>query len=234
MPTTVKKYILKSRRRAKTVVKKIARKNNIGRVPRPFVQMGRGFPMRLTTKLAYSESQIMSFPIGGPLVRLDYAMNGLFRPLSTVTNHKPYYFSQYMALYNHYTVIASKITVKFCPYETNAVAANVVIYLNDDTTAPTVMTTLQEQSKGVKGLLVTDGGKITTLSMGWSAKKTFGGSILANDELKGDALANPAELSFATVAIAAADLVTAVSAIAQVYIEYIVVFSELKDVAGST
>lgn len=201
--------------------------------PKSNVQMGLGFPMKLTVKQKYCDSHILTFPAVGTVQSYHYALNGLWRPNLSGTSHQPYYFDQYMQLYNHYCVIACKMTVVFCTYETNAVASNVVLYQNDDTTAMTNMTTLQELSRGKKALLNTDGGSTKTLVLNWSARNTFGGSVLGNEELKGDVLANPTELSVGTIAFASADMVTATSVIAQVTMEYITVYFELKDTAGS-
>ena len=40
-------------------------------------------------------------------------MNSLFDPDQTGTGHQPYYFDQFAALYNRYTVLGSKLTAEF-------------------------------------------------------------------------------------------------------------------------
>lgn len=165
-----------------------------------------------------------------------FSCNGMFKPNLTGSGHQPYYFDQMAALYNHYTVIGAKITVKITP-QTATVTVPIIggVFLNDDATVtPLAIDTLCENSKvrWKTSMNVQDGSSLM-FGLKWSAKKTFGGSILANDELKGTASANPSEQSTFTVFLQALNQSTSLVAYVGVKIEYIAIWHELKDINGS-
>lgn len=198
------------------------------------INMGLGFPKKLCTTLKYREI-INHYNNLGSNVFFKFNCNGCFDPNNTGTGHQPYYFDQYMAIYDHYTVIGSKITIKVVPSTVPTVAMYLSLSQNDDTTQTnnTVMGT-SEQSNGSSAIIPagsTDTVKILTNK--WSAKKTFGGSVLGNDNLQGTASANPSEVTVWSVGLTSLDAVSSVNVYFEVCIDYIVVFEELKDIAQS-
>lgn len=202
-------------------------------VPKNIVNFGLGFPKRAITKLKYSDTLVLTSNTG-TISHYKFGLNTLYDPNTTGTGHQPMMFDQMMQVYNHFTVIASKITVRFIPYEANTIPTGICLSQDDDNTiTPTSWSSFQEQSKAKTLILGSDGGSGKTLTMGWSAKKTYGGSVLANNLLRGNVAADPTEKSFALISLVAADNVSTVSVAAQVYIEYVAVFSELRDVNGS-
>ena len=70
------------------------------------------------------------------------------------------------------------------------------------------------------------------MSRSWSAKKFFGGSVLANTNLQGTVSTNPAEQSYYDVGLQSTRGNTVAVAI-RVNIEYTAVWRELKEVAQS-
>jgi len=203
-------------------------------VPKQMAIMGKGFPNRIMTKQVYMDT--ISLVAGaGSVNHYQFILNGLYDPDYTGIGHQPMYFDQYMALYNHYTVIGAKIQITAIGSEGNTVPTEIVLWQNDDTTITPSgsFATQQEQDKSKYMLLGSGGDSKGSLSLKWSAKKTFSGSTLNNSLLRGSSSANPSETSVACIGIRPADNVTNVQVFFQVKIEFISVYYELKDIAGS-
>ena len=65
-------------------------------------------PLKMAATLLYSD-QITLNPAAGTVSKHVFSANGLFDPNITGVGHQPRGFDQYMALYNHYTVIGARI-----------------------------------------------------------------------------------------------------------------------------
>lgn len=163
-----------------------------------------------------------------------YSCNGMYDPNITGVGHQPMYFDQCTALYNHYTVIGSKIKWTVIPAGTTVQEPyRIITWINDDSTTTGNVNALAE-NKFAKVRLCTGGvnpSKIT-LTQKWSAKKFFG-NVMANDQLKGDSSTNPAEQSYFQVTFRSMDGVSTVQIWLQVEIEYIAIWRELREIAGS-
>jgi len=191
-----------------------------------------GFPNRLTMKHRYCENILLDGSVGA-LATYNFSCNGLFDPNVTGTGHQPMYFDNCTGVYNHYTVIGSiiRISASFGVGATYNPCA-VGIMINDDTTVtPTSAIAIIEQSRTTNKAIVTAPGVPVTVTNKWSAKGSFGGSILGNDLLQGNASGNPTEQQFYT--IFAQTIIPSSNAVVcvQVEIEYIAVWDELKDLA---
>jgi hypothetical protein len=197
------------------------------------VDMGLGFPKSLMVKQKYTDTIILSSP-GGAIASHQFILNSLYDPNFTAVGHQPMYFDQYMAVYNHYTVVGCRITATFVPYESNGVPVIVALWQNDDLTiTPAGMEFQAEQSKS-KTYLLGDGGNASkTLSLNWSARKTFGPNIMSNSLLRGDATTSPSETTVAVLSLQSADRVTATNTAVQINMEFISIYNELKDISGS-
>jgi len=215
------------------------RKVGVKRYPRTVVRnknnvsFGLGFPKKVQFTHKYSENVALTAALG-VFTPFAFACNGLYDPNLSGTGHQPYYFDQMAALYNHYTVIGSKIHITVVPKADTEQVFQVALYINDDaSTSLTDINGIAEQSLGRIQTIPADSDKVTHLTAKWSAKKTFGGSILGNDNLQGNSGANPSELStyiFAIQGITGLDLI---EAYVNVQVEYIAVWEELKDIAQS-
>jgi len=198
------------------------------------VSVGLGFPKSLTMVQKYREIIPFSGGAGGAMQSYLVSCNGIYDPNITGTGHQPLYFDQLTALYDHYTVIGSRI--KYNIINTSNTPCSTVTFINDDATVtPSLVANVAEQStaspmKWLQGAGVDSG---LRLSNKWSAKKYFKGSVLANTELQGTATANPTEQSYFAIVFQASDLSTAFSLVMEVSVEYICVWKELKDVAAS-
>jgi len=215
-------------------IKKTARKNPT--YNKTTVSAGLGFPKRMVMTHKYVEL-INLTSTSGVIQKYLYSANGMYDPNITGTGHQPTYFDQMSALYNHYTVIGSKIKVRVTPVATNEDVSYVGMYLDDDTTTTNIIdtSTLGEATKGTVRQIPPNSNNSYYFSGKWSAKKTFGGSILGNDNLQGNIAANPTEQSYWVLASQAGGGLAAVDTSVQCYIEisYIAVWEELKQVAQS-
>lgn len=218
----------KNRRKNKGRGKKVPVK-----VQRTLAILGDGLPKRMMVRQHYIQNYTITSSTGVPNV-YKWATNGLFDPDVSGGGHQPYYFDQFGALYNHYTVLGSKITITLSPDTATTDPFVAGIYINDDTTTtPTSLNEFLETTRSKYRVSNQAQGSPLVFTNKWSASKTFGGSVLGNDSLRGTTSANPAEISvfnFFICALNSADSVTA-SFIARV--DYIVQWSELKDIAGS-
>lgn len=194
--------------------------------------IGRGFPKKMTITHTYVENLTVS-TTSGSQANYVFRCNGMYDPNQTGTGHQPLYFDQMSALYNHYVVIGSKIEVRFTHAAQTNLAQHVMLRIDDDATVPTNTQETMEQNGGKFKVLPAGSPYQVLLKNGWSAKKFFGGSILANTSLQGTPGSDPAELSYYQIAIRPMDGITDATVHMQVKITYIAVWKELKEIASS-
>lgn len=222
---TSTQVVKKSRSQQKTSSKKNVPRNLTS------VNLGVGFPKRVVCTLKYAGYRDLTSSTG-LYATYRYSCNGLYDPDITGTGHQPMYFDNLMSIYNHYTVIGSKITVKVVPKSATQGPGALAVFVNDS--ASTNMTNIGnvfEQSSGSQTRLLAPGqsGPLVIVKT-WSAKQTFGGSILGNDDLQGNVGANPVEQSYYDIVYQ--DLTTSpTTATVQVFVEleYTAVFDEIKE-----
>lgn len=211
-------------------------KTSFSRVPNPNswtrVTRNVGFPNKMTMRHRYTEA-ISLGSVTGALATYSFSANGMFDSNITGTGHQPLYFDQMTAIYDHYTVIGSTIKVHFVSFPENTTPLIVGIMKNDDSTVtPANATAMAEQSGSVSTLLSEDPSMIRTLSCSYSAKGTYGGSVLGNDQLQGTSATNPPEALLYTIFAQSAN-VNSGSVYVYVEIEYLAVWDELRDIAQS-
>ena len=206
---------------------------NIFNRPRQF-----GFPPNILTRLRYNDIVTLT-STDGSLAIQQMRMNSIFDPDVTSAGHQPLYHDQFAAIYNHYTVVGSKITVTFTNTVSGAGSINGAVacglVVGDDATFSSTFQTLCEQNKALHGTLPGFAGsaKTLTFTQTYGAVEDEGIDPYAGSSLVRTAMgANPTEVYFAQAwvqGIAGADGVIAVD----FNIEYTVLFSELIDVAQS-
>jgi len=208
-------------------------KRNSALANKAMVQMGLGFPKKLQMTHKYRERLNFTSGAGTPSYYY-FSCNGMYDPNITGTGHQPLYFDQMTVLYDHYTVIGSKITYRIVQTDLTTKAVHISLFLNDETglTANSLQA-ISEQSSGVTRLIPQGSTSETFLTKKWSAKATFGGSVLGNDLLAGNASSNPQEQTYFTLGVQCPDLTSAASLIINVEIDYIAVWDELADVNSS-
>lgn len=219
-------------RRKKTNKKRrrVARKRAVKNLS--MVTFGLGLPKKCLVTHKYTQNfQIQSTL--GVLGTTQFTCNGMFDPDITGSGHQPMYFDQFSALYDHYTVIGSKMKITFANTSTGNASGRFVIMQQDDSTiASSAVDAVSENSLGSWKMLAAGDNNVHTIFKKWSAKKTFGGSVLGNDNLQGTVAANPVELSVYTLGYAVGTAVTQ-SIDVVVEIDYIAIWDELKELASS-
>lgn len=223
------------KRKARVSYKNVKRQKVVATRNMPRITVGKGFPKKLCMTHKYHENTAVSTAALGALGYYVYSCNSLFDPNVTGTGHQPMYFDQLCGIYDHYTVIGSKMVVKMCSSGTSNSPFRVGIYVNDDATVtPTTANALLEHSSNISWKQIPPGcNNMFTLTCKWGAKKTFGGSILGNDNLQGSVTTSPSEQSMFVLFIESNDGGTVNTLVADISIEYITVWDELKDIVSS-
>lgn len=197
------------------------------------VVFGRGLPDKCMVTHKYNEIVEIS-TTAGSIGNYQFSANGLYDSNYSSGGHQPLYYDQMSALYDHYTVIGSKITARVFQKAATNDGVTVTLFLNDDTNiVPALVSTMKEQSRARWVQLAPADNTTHSLSMKFSAKRIFGGNILSNPNLQGSLSANPTEGSFYTFCMQSTNGTTNESVVLDVSIEYIVVWSELRDIQGS-
>lgn len=219
----------RKRRIRKRKVRRMNRRRNV--VPRTITSTGIGFPKKMLMTHKYSQ-HVLQQSTGG-LVTFDFSANGMYDPNISGAGHQPMYFDQMTTLYDHYHVIGSSFKVYFPPDTDVQYVCGV--YLNDNTSlVPTSWDGLVEQTQCKRYFVYPTAVKPTCVTQKWSAKKIFGGSILGNAELQGDAAGNPPEQTYYTFFFQPTDKFSSTSSLPIIVeVRYIAIWSELKDVAQS-
>lgn len=134
-----------------------------------------GFPDTLYTKLRYFE-EIRIDVSSGALNTYLFRTNSIYDPNYTGTGHQPLYRDELAAIYDHYSVVASKIKVRFV--NSSSSPFNVYLGIDDDTSATVTSYTLAEQNhtKGDALTPLTGSKSYTVLKSYWGSK-----AILATD-----------------------------------------------------
>lgn len=198
--------------------------------------MGTGLPQKVMVKHRYANT-LLQLSTPGQFQGFAVSANGMYIPdVGAAGQHQPMYFDQYAALYNHYTVIGSKITFKVTNYDDGATHAYRMCSFVDDnnTLSATNIDAIAESTQGrtVKLIPAGDQGASYTQTLKWSAKRTFGGSTLANDSLKGTASSNPTEQSYFVLCLQALPS-QLYNVVIHYEVEYVAIWRELKEVAQS-
>lgn len=109
----------------------------------------------------------------------------------------------------------------------------VTSYVNDDTTLSVATPDTLAEQGGAKTIIIPAGANNRfKIVQNWSAKKYFGGNVLGNKALTGTSAADPTEQSIWVITANQPGGSTA-SVDVQIEIQYIAIWSELKEVASS-
>ena len=227
------------RKRVKTAMRRagIKRRRTIVN-PKRAVSMGKGFPAKIVMTHKYVETVTLSSPAVASYNAITYRANGMFDPRVAAGGHQPLGFDQMSALYNHWTVIGARVRFKVVrDKSSDSRVIQLCSYLDDDATLPGSYEQLLEQNRlrsVVMGAANStgEGERYVTLTTKFSARKQFGTGALSKDSLQGSATADPAEQSFFVLAITSPSAV-AQGVVVQVEIDYLAVWTEVKDIAQS-
>lgn len=176
---------------------------------------------------------------------LHFRANCMYDPTVAVGGHQPLMFDQMCAMYNHYNVIGSAIAVRAHAVgigEPFGAGLPVVVAVGvvDDAATPTDREYIMEQGRHALGEVIAGGdaivGKPTTIRKRYSARKWML-DVLA-DSNTGAAGFDPSEEQFYDLACwlpTSAGLAVDVSITMyfEVTIDYVALWSEVKDIAMS-
>jgi len=206
--------------------------NRFGAVPRPLVQYKTGFPKQMKITHRYAEVKNLTFVAPNlNVVYYPYGTNCLYDPFLQIGGGQPLYFDQMTAIYNHYTVTASRIKVTFVPNTTDPVLCG--IFIDDDATpAVTNLDTVLQQPSNVSVMIQRDV-SAPVLRKYWSSKSVFGENPLDNDNLEGDATRNPTENQAFIIYQRPADSTVTVVMTLYIEMEFDTIWHELKNIAAS-
>jgi len=158
--------------------------------------------------------------------------NDLFDPDQSGTGHQPMGFDEAMKYYDQFTVIKSKITVRFVA-ESASVPMVCGVKLNDDTTNETNTTDIIENGLNRTVMLVGTGGgpnQVRQVVLGCDVAKYFGRpsgrNIIDDPNLFGTAAASPTEEAYYQIFSYAAVNTTTVTCGFDFLVEYDAVFWE--------
>lgn len=168
-----------------------------------------GFPKSKLVKLRYCE-QITINPSAGVNGVHVFSANGMYDPSVTSVGHQPSNFDRWMANYDHYTVIGSKITVSYMPSITTTVIPGIFGVLLSDQGNEVVSLSqenLLEQPRCVFNRKVvgvpTDLQNQSYVTKRFSAKRFFGVNPVGGGKtFQGSASANPTEGAYYEVFVA--------------------------------
>lgn len=205
MPITRYRRRVTRRKIGRALVKKRLAQRRKLRVPRfrraPTLS---GFPARKLVKLRYATRLNLDPPLNGVPVHNGYLANGMFDPNTAIGGHQPMGFDQWMTVYNHFTVLGSRITVQYVPNTTTVIAPIAFgVMLVDDNTMPYTTTDalhqIMESKHGGRFLRLGANNNSATsyglrVTRNFSAKKFFGTkAIIGEDTYRGTVAGDPAE-----------------------------------------
>lgn len=137
---------------------------------------------------------------GGTPASYVFSANGVYDPNITGTGHQPLGFDQMMLMYNHATVVSSKMTCKFINTDASY-PTNVYIHLQDSSSISSDTQNIRENGRAIWGMCAAAGttGFQKVLSMPFSTAKFFGrkgGDITNDDMFRSSSSSNPTEQAY--------------------------------------
>jgi len=169
----------------------------------------------------------------GSIAKYVYRLNSTFDPDSTGTGHQPMFRDTFAGIYDHYSVVSSRVVVKFVNSSTTTYHTGVLI--DDDGSTSTNIDVLCEDTNGLTVMLPALTGSLSThtFSVNWDAKKYLGIDPYASETYKTAVGSNPAEESDITCWAVPTDGTSTATVVIDVMIEYLVLWTELSSPSGS-
>lgn len=192
-------------------------------------------PKKFLFKTRYCEPIVTIDPsVAGIPATHVFQANSLYDPDYTGVGHQPIGYDQIMPMYDHYTVIGSRIRVSATNTD-GGTPQTIVVALKDNVTAINDVGRTIENGQCRWGVLSESvaGGATKTLTLGFSANKFFGCNVLDGDKYKGFEGGNPNEGAYFHITVAPLEGVDAASVRCNVTIEYVAVLTEPKVLAQS-
>jgi len=217
----------------RTPAKVKARKSYVPRSPfRAGSYRRTGFPDQLMVTHKYVACVTKS-SASGALAYYLFSANGLHDPDITATGGQPLYFDQCSAIYDHYTVMASRCKVLFSGQgSTSGPQVYCALGKDDDTNSNyTGISDFVSDDLTAWGLTGGVANNPLKLSASFDARKTYGiKDIPADSTMSGGAASNPAEQTYFRIAVQEAQFTNTVTVNLFVELEYDTIWRERKDV----
>jgi len=232
-------YAPKKQSKFQRVVKKVIAQNRLRRfAPITLSRTPTGFPNQLRFTHRYAET-VTRQSTTGTINQYVWSANGLYDPNITGTGHQPLYFDQLTAVYNHYTVLRSKISIQVVPKIADATCNSMTCVVYQSDSASAVLGT-PENGKEMPwaswtqiSTLSNTFGPQNKLGLSFNAFKVFGSRALSDSELRGTISSNPTEQSYFIFLFRDSEGVANCTAIITVTIEYEAVWTEPKQIVSS-
>jgi hypothetical protein len=185
-----------------------------------------GFPDKLLVKLRYHEGNSIGSVTGG-INTYKFRLNSLFDPNYTGTGHQPMYRDTYASIYNHYSVVSTRATVRFVNNSASPFWVGAVI--DDDSAASGGIDPIIEQNHSKSHLVTSVSGSnsASSIVIDWDCKKILGINPYTTESYKTAFAENPGEESFLMIYAATADSTTN-NIYFDVTLEYLTLVSELQ------
>ena len=197
-----------------------------------------GMPLTRFAKLRYTEMVPINGSELGGLQEFQFRANNVHDPNVAIGGHQPMGYDQWTQLYNHYTVVGSKITIHAMSQRSNTDQPSVVgVYLGDDTAIPYAdLEGFIESNKGTYKMLSQYPDHAKNLTCSFSAKRFFNLDDVKDNYSRIGAPVDegpPEEAIYTIYHAPAFPGNPSLSANLVVTIEYAVIFSEPKDLLQS-
>lgn len=197
-----------------------------------------GFPKNKMVKLRYVSECVVT--CSGLSNSHSFSANGMYDPDITGGGHQPKAFDEWMAVYNHYNVVGSKVSVKLVsPHGADGYIWGVTRTPSPNQLQSKLLTYCLENryTRGYRAIGINPGQRALAnrpFTAKYSQKSQFGQNSSQKTNLTGDAGANPAEQSYFEVWIAPINNIpTNQTASFIVTIDYIALLTEPRVLAQS-
>lgn len=218
-------------KRARKTIKRIRKRKSFAKLPRSVFSLTQPIiPATHKAILRYVDYNNLAITAGA-LNYKQYIANGLFDPYYTGGGHQPMGFDNWMAMYNHYFVVSSKITIRAS--QSAAQSSLLCILAEDDATLPYSSVEEMAENRDSSALKLVVPGNEVLVSKSWYAKRAFGRNALSSDSQQGTGAANPSEVSVFTIGGNTVDHASTATVYFAVEIEYHVIFTEPKQFSAN-
>jgi len=197
-----------------------------------------GFPKTKMIKLRYVTESVVQ--CSGLSNSHNFSANGLYDPDITGTGHQPKAFDEWMAVYNHYNVVGSRISVKLVsPHGADGFIWGVTRTPTPNSLQGKLLTYCLENryTKGYRAIGNNPGQRALAnrpFTTNYSQKKQFGQNSSQKTDLTGNNTSNPAEQSYFEVWMAPINNIPSTqTASFIVTIDYIALLTEPRVLAQS-
>lgn len=206
--------------------------DTIPRIVGPSGNIPLGFPAKLLTRIRYHDTEVLASTTGS-IAKYYYRLNSTFDPDVTGAGHQPMFRDTFASIYDHYSVVSTKVTVKFA--NTSTVSYHTGVLIDDDGSTSTNIDTLCEDTQGQTEMLPPLSGSLSshTYHVRWDCEKYLGINPFASETYKTATGSNPAEESQLAIWAVPTDGSSSASVVVTVMLEYTVLWTELASPSQS-